>query len=307
MRAKNAIPVLLAAGTLSGCAIEVSGSTNPEVVSSPPTTLELGALSVDSSIAPTNTEAVRVPNGVLPNISLSIEDELKIIKAQWEKFQHQTTPTIAEESPDVKAERMIPLESFVDGNKIAEMTLTNVDGTNLVNIPVFVVTDMLDAELMDEHLERGAILMVSHPDVNPEMVENDNGIPRMGLPFEDGITNFFGHNKSSINPDWDGNKQNGNEGFQQKVFDLVDEAEMGSILEIKFTEPAGGATTKYVLSRTFIVRDVQPGGEGTGMTFAKATELYGAGVMDDSLVRLIKCTPDGKVTDRYIAEFIPVE
>jgi hypothetical protein len=175
-------------------------------------------------------------------------------------------------------------------------------------MPLYVVTDLFDENLVNTQLERGAMLLVAHPDVNPDKFGNDLGVPQMGLPGELGVTNLFGHNLSRINPDFDGIIENGNEGEQQQVFYRLDEVQDGALLNINFVDASGLEPIAYQLINTKVVSDVQPGGEGSGMTFEKAQELYrGDYIEETQIVQLIKCTPDGSVVDRFVAFFEPVD
>jgi hypothetical protein len=311
MRPRKAfIGLALTTGALSGCTAEVIGSSSEETSVTFDTT-ELGSISVESTLPSTESTIPSLPASTLPRVEFSIEDEMKILNdlRHQNNINTRSTPvekTIAEILPEQENEEFIfPKEMLIDGNKIADIRLTNPDGDVLVDMPLFVVTDLFNNELVDEQLKRGAMLLVAHPEVNPGKFGDELGVPQMGLPGESqGVVNNFGHNISYVNPDFDGDIANGNEGELQQVFYRLDEVVPGAELIYDFIDSSGLDDVTYVLSDTKVVRDVQPGGEGTGMGFDKAFELYGRSTESSKNgVQLIKCTPDGSVKDRFVAFF----
>lgn len=224
-------------------------------------------------------------------------------------------PEIIEDSSSVETtealldDHKIPRELLYDGNKIADIAVTNPDGKELVNIPLFVLTSLTNVPLVDELLGRGAVLYVAHPEVNPEYLEGGVGYPKMGLPGELlDVANIMAHNKTSISPDFDGDPATGNEGQLQTVFDDLDKAQIGALLTFDFVEAAGLEPLEFVMEGSRIVDNVEPDGPGTGVTPEMAREIFVGNYeqKDSGIVQLMKCWPDYTEEGRRITYFAPL-
>ncbi|MDQ2973490.1 MAG: hypothetical protein M3Q79_03355 [bacterium] len=200
-----------------------------------------------------------------------------------------------------ESQHYLPKEVLVEGAKIADLSVTNPDGAQIINVPLFAVTKLPESPAKKHQLERGAILEIAHPEINPEEIGENLGVPQMGLLGENGRALVMGHRVTDITPDWNGSPEDGNEGALQIVFERLDELQPGGLLTLALTQQAGGEQLIYqaVGIPTILVDFEGPGG-GTAVNTAYN---WRSGPTDGQYVRLSACHPKGQTKDRIVADF----
>ncbi len=299
----------------AGCAAQLESEA--------PKPNEEATLLVEQTIAetavPTTVEVTAVPTTTIPETTTSLESTTTTSTTTSSTTSTSTTTstttipettTTTEYIPTWEDEHLISKEALVQGNKIADLVAVNPDGEVLVNIPMFAVMDLNNREVTIPQLERGAILEVADPDINPDMIGLDNGTPEMSLPGDPGVSISFGHRMTRITPDFDGDQSNGNEGAIQRVYERIDELLPGAVLTLHLTEEAGGKTLTYELHSLRELKNFELDGGGT---LAQTAYDLRAGVgienIDESssVLSLVACSPKRSTRDRIVADFILVQ
>lgn len=216
----------------------------------------------------------------------------------------EVTTTTSEPAPSWEDTHYLPESAYENGTRLGVLSVVNPDGERVINIPLFSFQDLEDSLAYEAQLDKGAVLEVAHPDINPNIINPDLAITETGLLGEDGIAVVPGHRVSPIKADWG----NGNT-IAQKVFDRMDEIDQGALATISFVDELAVGDLVYRYLGSFVVEDVMEYYSDSKKWKFQPDKLLQtrSGPQDQEILRLVACTPKGSVADRLLVDFVRVE
>ncbi len=215
--------------------------------------------------------------------------------------------TTTEAPPSWEDLHELPKEAYESGARLGVLNIVNPDGEQLIHIPLFSLQEVSDDQKYEEQLERGAVVEVAHPDINPEVISPDSAVSENGLIGELGTVIIPGHRVQTILPDW--RDQDSEFAQPQRVFERVDELETGAIATITIDEVYGSGVYMYQFLGNTIVEDVMTYNEENDAWYFHKENFLRAregGPADQELIRLFACTPKGSVKDRILSDFVRI-
>lgn len=195
----------------------------------------------------------------------------------------------------------LPEEAYESGARLGVLRVVNSDGEQLVNIPLFSLQEVSNSGSYNEQLERGAVLEVAHPDINPDVIRADHGVAQTALLGETGTAVIPAHRMSWITPDWLGIEPENV--IEQRVFERIDELEIGAVAVISLDSAFGSKTYFYEFLGNSIVEDVM---DENNLYIPENLLRARTGPTDQELIRLFACTPKGSLRDRILSDFIRI-
>lgn len=206
---------------------------------------------------------------------------------------------------------LIPRELLIDGLKLGDITVTNPNAEQVINVPL--ILDLYPnspalrpngEQVYDEkgnaltnyeaQLLRGAVLEVRKKEVNPENVYLEQA-----LPGEVGDVYIFGHRVTKIHPDLDGDGLPDENQPKQSVFYRLGDLRPGAILGLSID----GNIVRYHMNEPvdqngILVENPDGSQNNDGVSAVRAQNTEGK-----KQLKLVACHPPGKTTHRIVAVF----
>lgn len=271
---------------------DVGAQTSVESTSHVVTTTEVVIEEVPQSSTTTTTEVASTTTTTTTSTTTTTE---------------APTTTTTEAPPSWEDLHELPKEAYESGARVGVLSVVNPDGEQLIHIPLFSLQEVSDKQKYEEQLERGAVVEVAHPDINPEVISQDSAVSENGLIGEPGTVIIPGHRMQTIIPDW--RDQDSEFAQPQRVFERVDELEPGAIATITIDEMYGSSVYTYQFLGNTIVEDVMTYNEENDEWYFHRENFLRAregGPADQELIRFFACTPKGSVKDRILSDFVRI-
>ena len=233
--------------------------------------------------------------------------------------QIEETPTTVTDNTvevlDSLENSLIPRELLIDGLKLGDITVTNPNGEQVINVPL--ILDLYPngpalgengEQLRDKNghtisnyeaqLLRGAVLEVRKNEVNPESVYSEQA-----LPGEVGDVYVFGHRVTTIHPDFDGDGYPDQNQPKQKVFMRLGDLQPGAILGLSID----GNIIRYRMNEPIdqsgiLVENPDGSQNNDGVSAIRAQNTKGK-----KQLKLVACHPRGETTHRIVAVFEQID
>lgn len=227
----------------------------------------------------------------------------------------QTAPDSTSEIVDPLENSLIPRELLVDGLKLGDITVSNPNGEQVINVPL--ILDLYPTKLAlypngeqmydekgnelknyEAQLLRGAVLEVRKNEVNPESVYSEQA-----LPGEVGDVYIFGHRVTTIHPDLDGDGFPDEDQPKQNVFYRLGDLQPGAILGLSIN----GKIVRYRMNEKvdlggILVKNPDGSQNNDGVSAVRAQNTEGK-----KQLKLVACHPLGETTHRIVAVFEQID